>query len=63
MRNIELIIKQVDASMAMEDMPLTEKDRERIRLCVGDDKRVEDTIDVLVNQYTVKRGQEYEQRL
>lgn len=62
MRNIELIIKQVDASMAMEDMPLTEKDRERIRLCVGDDKRVEDTIDVLVNQYTVKRGQEYEQR-
>lgn len=62
MRNIELIIKQVDASMVMEDVSLTEKDRERIRFCIGDYRKVEDTIDELVNKSAVKREQEYEHR-
>jgi len=30
-RSIEEIIKRVDATMALEDMPLTEEDKQRIR--------------------------------
>ena len=63
MPDIELIIKQVDASMAMEGMPLTENDKERIRLCIGDDQKVESTISSLVNKYTLKLENSYEQRL
>ena len=63
MRNIELIIKQVDASMAMEGMPLTKKDKDRIRCCIGDNQKVENTIHDLVNQYITQSELRYGQRL
>ena len=63
MRNIELIIKQVDASMAMEGMPLTKKDKDRIRCCIGDNQKEENTIHDLVNQYITQSELRYGQRL
>lgn len=63
MQDIELIIKQVDASMTMEDMSLTESDKERIRFCIGDNNKVEDEIRDLVKKHSVKMEYTYEQRL
>ncbi len=54
MKDTEWIIKQVDASMAMEGMPLTSKDKDRIRFCVGDNQKVESTIQDLVRQYVTE---------
>lgn len=54
MQSIEFIIQQVDASMTMEDMPLTEEDKERIRFCIGDNKKVKQEVQKLVQQYSVK---------
>ena len=54
MQNIEWIIKQVDASMTMEDMPLTQEDKKRIRYCIGNDKRVDKEIQKLIQRYSVK---------
>lgn len=55
MQDIELIIKQVDATMTMEGMALTDKDKERIRFCIGDDKKVEETIQELIKKYTLQQ--------
>lgn len=60
MRNIELIIKQVDASMSMEGMPLTDNDKNRIRFCIGDNDKVEATINSLVNKYMMQSELKYE---
>lgn len=54
MKDTEWIIKQVDASMTMEGMPLTSKDKDRIRSCVGDNQKVESTIQDLVRQYVTE---------
>lgn len=54
MQSIEVIIQQVDASMTIENMPLTEEDKKRIRFCIGDNKKVEQEIQKLIQQYTVR---------
>ena len=41
MKDKEWIIKQTDASMRLEGMPLTDQDKDRIRSCVGDQEKVE----------------------
>lgn len=63
MRNIETIIKEVNGSMAMEGMPLTEDDKTRIRFCAGDKDKVEKTIAELVAKHTPTSGTHHEQRL
>ena len=63
MKDTEWIIKQVDASMAMEGMPLTSKDKDRIRFCVGDNQKVESTIQDLVRKYVPESELKYGQRL
>lgn len=60
MRNIELIIKQVDAFMFMEGMPLTDNYKNRISFCIGDNDKVEDTINSLVNKYMMQSELKYE---
>lgn len=59
MKDTEWIIKQVDASMAMEGMPLTSKDKDRIRFCAGDNQKVESTIQDLVRQYVTESELKY----
>ena len=54
MQSIESIIRQVDASMTIEDMLLTEEDKKRIRFCIGDNKKVKKEIQKLVQHYAEK---------
>ena len=63
MKDTEWIIKQVDASMAMEGMPLTTKDKDRIRFCVGDNQKVESTVQDLVRQYVTESEMKYNNNL
>lgn len=63
MRNIEKIIEEVNGSMTMEGMPLTEDDKTRIRFCAGNKDRVEKTIEELVAKHTTTNKMRHEQRL
>ena len=49
--------------MAIEGMPLTQNDKDRIRRCAGNNELVEKTIAELVKKHTVTRGYSYDQRL
>ena len=41
MGDIEKIVREVDSSMAMEGMPLTHEDKDRIRKCLSEPSSVE----------------------
>ena len=63
MKNIDRIIEQVDGSMRIEGMPLSETDKDRIRRCVHSEKLVEAEIQALVKKYTSPAGIVHDQRL
>ncbi|MED4954513.1 hypothetical protein GNQ08_18315 [Paenibacillus macerans] len=63
MRDMEKLIEQVDGTMAMEGMPLTQDDKDRIRHCAGNDKLVEETIAKLIKKHAVIKEHPYEQQL
>ncbi|WP_198343585.1 hypothetical protein [Paenibacillus senegalimassiliensis] len=52
MKNLEKLIEQVNGSMSIEGMPLTESDKERIRHYAGDDAKVEEAVAELVKKHT-----------
>lgn len=49
------IIENINATMAMEDMPLTKEDRQRILDCFEGNKSFEDAIQAIVNKYMQKQ--------
>ncbi|MCD7784047.1 MAG: antitoxin VbhA family protein [Oscillospiraceae bacterium] len=49
--NPERIIANVNATMAMEGMPLTDEDKARLRLCLNGEKSFEETVAELVKIY------------
>lgn len=51
MSESERIIKNVNATMSMEGMPLTDEDKERLLLCLSRKKSFEATVDELINRY------------
>ena len=53
MGDIEKIVREVDSSMAMEGMPLTHEDKDRIRKCLSEPSAVEHIISSLLARYTV----------
>lgn len=63
MQDLEKLIDEVNGSMSIEGMPLTQPDKERIRRCAGNEKLVEETIAELVKKHTVVRNYNYEQQL
>jgi hypothetical protein len=63
MRDLEKLIDEVNGSMSIEGMPLTQTDKDRIRRCAGDEKLVEETIAELVKKHAVVRDYSNEQRL
>ena len=44
MSEIERIVREVDSSMAMEGLPLTAEDKDRIRRCLSEPSSLEQTI-------------------
>ena len=53
MSEIEKIVNEVDSSMTMEGLPLTEEDRERIKLCLANPVIVDQIIRDLLKKHTV----------
>lgn len=55
MGDIEKIVREVDSSMAMEGMPLTREDKNRIRKCLSEPSAVEHIISSLLAKHTSPR--------
>lgn len=53
MSEMDRIIREVNSTMAMEGLPLTVEDQERIRTYLTDPSTLEDMIQKLVQQYAV----------
>lgn len=53
MGDIEKIVKEVDSSMAMEGLPLTADDKNRIRKCLTDPAALDGVIGALLTKHTV----------
>lgn len=53
MNEIEQIVKEVDGSMAMEGMPLTMADKDRIRNCLTEPANLDGVIRALLAKHTV----------
>lgn len=51
--NIETVIQQVDGSMAIEGMALSEEDKERIRQTALEPDKVETVIQKLIKKHSV----------
>lgn len=54
MNNIDRIINNINANMSMEDIPLLEEDKKRLRLCLEGKISYEDAIAEIIKQYTNK---------
>lgn len=52
MGNIEQIINEVDGSMKIEGMALTEENKENIRICLNDASRYEEIKKSIISKYT-----------
>lgn len=54
MVDVEFIVKQVDATMRMEDMILKEEDKNRIRMCIIDNKVFDHELKNLIHKHSIK---------
>ena len=54
MKDIGQIIKEVNGTMTMEGMPLTEEDKERLRLCLSDKVSFEEMKKRMIKKHTIK---------
>ncbi len=52
MGSIEQIINEVDGSMKIEGMALTEENKENIRICLNDASRYEEIKKSIISKYT-----------
>ena len=53
MSDIEKIVREVDSSMAMEGLPLTNEDKDRIRKCLSEPLSVDHIINGLLVKHAV----------
>ncbi len=53
MSDIERIICEVDSSMTMEGLPLTNEDKDRIRMCLTDPSILDQLIQDIIKKYAV----------
>ncbi|WP_201259643.1 hypothetical protein [Tissierella sp. P1] len=53
MKDIEKIIRKVDGNMSIEGMPLSEEDKERIRICLTEKISFDEMTRKLVEKHTV----------
>jgi hypothetical protein len=49
----ENIIENIDFSMKMEDMPLTEEDKHRLRACLNGNKDINDVLRETIKKHTL----------
>lgn len=53
MVNIEKLIGEINGTLAMEGMPLTDDDRNMLRKCITGETTTDETIKRLIKQYTI----------
>lgn len=63
MKDIDKIIEQVNGSMSIEGMPLTSKDKARIKRCAGNDVKVEKEVAELIRKHSAALVPPHEPRL
>ena len=51
--NMENIIENIDFSMTMEDMPLTNEDKTRLRDCLNGNADVDKTLQEVIKKHTL----------
>jgi len=51
--NAEYIIENIDFSMRMEDMPLTEEDKSRLRICLSGDRDINEVLRETIKKHTL----------
>lgn len=51
--SIEKTIRYVDASLAMEGMPLTEQDKDSLRDCLSGKENVDAAVQRIISEYRV----------
>jgi len=51
--NVENIIDNIDFSMRMEDMPLTEEDKCRLRICLNGNKDINEVLRETIKKHTL----------
>jgi hypothetical protein len=56
MSEIERIICNVNATMEMENMPLTDDNKQMIRNCIEGVKSYEETLSTLISRYSHERA-------
>jgi len=53
-KDTDYIIRNIDFSMSMEDMPLTEENKEEMRQCIDGKINIDELIAKTVDKYTEK---------
>ena len=51
--NIDYIIENIDFSMSMEDIPLTEEDKSRLRICLIGDRDINEILYETIKKHTL----------
>jgi len=51
--DVENIIENIDFSMKMENMPLTEEDKIRLRLCLNGKKEINEVLQETIKKHTL----------
>ena len=51
--DVENIIKNIDFSMEMEDMPLTNEDRDRLRACLNGTIDIDKILQEIIKKHTL----------
>ena len=51
--NVENIIENIDFSMKMEDMPLTEEDKSRLRICLNGNRDINEVLQETIKKHTL----------
>ena len=51
--NTDYIIENIDFSMRMEDMPLTEEDKSRLKTCLSGDRDINEVLQETIKKHTL----------
>ena len=51
--NAENIIENIDFSLKMEDMPLTEEDKTRLRVCLNGNRDINEVLQETIKKHTL----------
>jgi len=51
--NTDYIINNIDFSMKMEDMPLTEEDKTRLKICLNGERNINEVLQETIKKHTL----------